>query len=267
MLQRLWLSELKEGTAKFKKRQKLNFASESISPLTILSNTVKQWVRGSPTCILSTPTLSLVFGSPKPQTRMATVRSDLPPRQRDGANFWPPEGCPIEAQLKIAASAFRTIAPAQVPPSDEWAITPCLSLNWGFPGGTSGRESTCQCRRLKRLKFNPWVGKIPKRRAWQPAAVFLPGKSQGERSLAGYSTWGRKELDMTEQLSKHTHSWIINKNHLSFLPPTPQVLGKQDMLYITSALQGLIIWRRIRITTTTTKIQCNMHALKKVVYI
>ena len=44
----------------------------------------------------------------------------------------------------------------------------------GFPGGTSGKESACQCGRHKRCKFNPWVGKIPWRRAWQPLPVFLP---------------------------------------------------------------------------------------------
>ena len=43
-----------------------------------------------------------------------------------------------------------------------------------------------------------WVGKIPQRRAWQPTPVFLPGKSQGQRSLAGYSPWGLKGSDMTE---------------------------------------------------------------------
>ena len=42
-----------------------------------------------------------------------------------------------------------------------------------------------------------WVGKIPWRRAWQPTPVFLPGESHGQRSLAGYSPWGRKELNTT----------------------------------------------------------------------
>ena len=37
-----------------------------------------------------------------------------------------------------------------------------------------------------RHRFDPWVGKIPWRRAWQPTAVFLPGESYGQRSLAGY---------------------------------------------------------------------------------
>ena len=48
--------------------------------------------------------------------------------------------------------------------------------------------------------WKSWVRKIPWRREWQPTPVFLPGKSQGLRSLAGYSSWGRKELDATEQL-------------------------------------------------------------------
>ena len=48
--------------------------------------------------------------------------------------------------------------------------------------------------------FNRWAGKIPWRRAWQPTPVFLPGEFHGQRSLGGYSPWGCKEFDMTEQL-------------------------------------------------------------------
>ena len=74
-----------------------------------------------------------------------------------------------------------------------------------IPGGTSGKEPACQCRRCKRCSFDPWVGKIPCRRAWQPTPAFLPGKSHGQRSLAGYSPWGRKESNMTERLSTAQH--------------------------------------------------------------
>ena len=49
-----------------------------------------------------------------------------------------------------------------------------------------------------RLGFDPWVRKIPWRRAWQPTSVFLPGDSQGQRSLAGYSPQGCTESDTTE---------------------------------------------------------------------
>ena len=78
----------------------------------------------------------------------------------------------------------------------------------GFPDGTSGKESTCQCRGHKRHGFDPWVGKIPWRRAWQPTPVFLPGESHGQKSMEGYSPWGHKELDMTELLSTHTRKQL-----------------------------------------------------------
>ena len=62
----------------------------------------------------------------------------------------------------------------------------------GFPGGTSGKESTCQCRRCKKCRFSPWVGKITWRRKWQPAPVFLPGKFRRQRSLVGSSPQGHR---------------------------------------------------------------------------
>jgi len=40
---------------------------------------------------------------------------------------------------------------------------------------------------VRDVRFNPWVGKVPWRREWQPAPVFLPGESHGQRSLAGCS--------------------------------------------------------------------------------
>ena len=70
--------------------------------------------------------------------------------------------------------------------------------NMHVPGGTSGKEPTCQCKRSKRLGFNRRVWKIPWRTAWQPSPVFLPGESHGQRSLTGHSPWGFKELDTTE---------------------------------------------------------------------
>ena len=68
----------------------------------------------------------------------------------------------------------------------------------GFPGCTSGKKPTRQCRRPKRCGFSPWVGKIPCGRAQQLTPVSLPGESQGQRSLVGYSPYGRKESDTTE---------------------------------------------------------------------
>ena len=62
----------------------------------------------------------------------------------------------------------------------------------GLPRWLSGKESARHCRRHG---FNPRVRKIPWRRKWQPTPVFLPGEFHGQRSLAGYSPWGCKELD------------------------------------------------------------------------
>ena len=55
-----------------------------------------------------------------------------------------------------------------------------------FPGGASDKEPISQCRKHKRCRFDPWVGKIPWRRAWQPTSVFLSGESHGQRSLMNH---------------------------------------------------------------------------------
>ena len=72
----------------------------------------------------------------------------------------------------------------------------------GFPGGTTGKESACQCRRHK---FDSWVEKIPWRRAWQPTPLFLPGRSHGQRSLGGYDRGVEKSRTRLKQLSMHTY--------------------------------------------------------------
>ena len=60
------------------------------------------------------------------------------------------------------------------------------------------RDLPANARRHKSRGFDPSVGKTPWRRAWQPTPVFLPGESQGQRSLAGYGPQSYKESDMTE---------------------------------------------------------------------
>ena len=64
-----------------------------------------------------------------------------------------------------------------------------------FLDGLGGKKNLPQCGRPW---FNPWVVKIPWRRKWQYIPVFLPGKSYGQRSLAGYNPLGHKGSDMTE---------------------------------------------------------------------
>ena len=65
------------------------------------------------------------------------------------------------------------------------------------------------CQQCRRCQFHLWVGKIPWRRKWQPTPIFLPGKSHGQRSLAGYSPWDCKESDMIEWLT-HKQSWVVS---------------------------------------------------------
>ena len=79
------------------------------------------------------------------------------------------------------------------------------------------KKLICQCRRHKRCGFDPWVGKIPWRRARQHTPVFLPGESQGQRSLVGYSLWGHKD-----------NSFMI----VFFLPPKTDFIFAQGMIAV-----------------------------------
>ena len=82
----------------------------------------------------------------------------------------------------------------------------------GLPWWLSGKESTCRCRRSW---FDPWVGKISWRRKWQPTLVFLPGKSHRQRSLAGYSPWGSKELWL-DLVAGWPHTCTMLISYISF---------------------------------------------------
>ena len=76
-------------------------------------------------------------------------------------------------------------------------------FTYGFPQWLS--------RRLRRLRLDTWVRKIPCRREWQPTPGFLPGKSHAQRSLVGYGPWSCKESDtiVVTEHSIHTHASVI----------------------------------------------------------
>ena len=101
-----------------------------------------------------------------------------------------------------------------------WTVMAANSLHLCFPLGSPGGS-------MVKKKW-PWslVGKIPWRRKLQSTSVFLPGKSHGQNSLAGYSPWGRWELDMTEHTYMHVLPFRqhrnINPDH-PLLPPTDLV--------------------------------------------
>ena len=84
-------------------------------------------------------------------------------------------------------AAVHGVANSQTWLSDWTELMPVNGLPWWL----SGKESTCQ---YARQRFNPWIRKIPWRREWEPIPIFSPGKSQGQRSLVGYSTWGCKTV-------------------------------------------------------------------------
>ena len=62
------------------------------------------------------------------------------------------------------------------------------------------KNPPAKASKLTRRGFDPWVGKIPWRRKWQPTPALLPRKFRGLRSLVGYSPWGHQESDTNERL-------------------------------------------------------------------
>ena len=70
-----------------------------------------------------------------------------------------------------------------------------LVLTLGFPGGSDGKESICNAGDLGSI---PGLGRYPGGEHGNPLQYFCLENPHGQRSLAGYSPWGHKELDMTE---------------------------------------------------------------------
>ena len=75
----------------------------------------------------------------------------------------------------------------------------------GLPWWLSCKEVTCQFRKWG---LNPWVGKIPQKRKWQPTLVFLPRKSHGQRKLVDYSQWGHKRVRYNLVTKQTTTNYI-----------------------------------------------------------
>ena len=71
------------------------------------------------------------------------------------------------------------------------------TTNKGFPGDSVVKNLSADTGN-RRHRFDPWVGKIPWRRAWQPTPLFLPGEPHRQRCLAGSGPQGHTELDTTE---------------------------------------------------------------------
>ena len=111
----------------------------------------------------------------------------------------------------------------------------------GLPRWLSGKESACQ--------FDPWVRKIPWRRTWQPTPIFSPGESHTQRSLVGYSPWGRKGSDRTEHMRKYAYCPAFRQ-----ISTSSQLLLAQDNPYAKMAYFGVAY-------STTLQMPLKGHAL------
>ena len=102
------------------------------------------------------------------------------------------------------------------------------------------------CLQCRRPRFDPWVQKIPWRRAWLPTPVFLSGGSHGQRSLVGYSPQTCKESDMTE-VTEHarTHAHIFFIPSISFSLSVSFMKGKQNLHRICLQLMLHVVGRCI----------------------
>ena len=84
-------------------------------------------------------------------------------------------------------------------------------VSWASPGAQMVRNSPA----MHETGFDPWVKKIHRRREWLHTPIFMSGETSGWKSLAGYSPWGCKQSDTTEQLS--TYDSLENVFPLGFL--------------------------------------------------
>ena len=116
----------------------------------------------------------------------------------------------------------------------------------GFPGGASGKESACQCGRLKRHRFNSWVRKIPWRRSLQPIPVFFPGEFHGQRSLEVYAPQSLKEWGTT----KVTQYARIHREMREFQHLTHQIWNEMsnEKEFIISMMSQKCFPRKTKLT-------------------
>ena len=114
--------------------------------------------------------------------------------------------------------------------TDKYYMISCIWGIWAsqVSGLPSNKESVCQCRRHKRCRFNPWVGKIPWSREWQHTPVFLPGRFHGEPG--GLPSMGSQRLkyDWT-----HTHMRNLKNCINELICKTERLTDIENKLMIT----------------------------------
>ena len=110
--------------------------------------------------------------------------------------------------------------------------------HYGFPGGSVVKNLPASLP-ARRLRCDPWVRKIPWRGKWQPTPIFLPGKSHGQRSLAGYSPWGCKRAGHDLETNTQTHT-----SHYTFVQTPRMYITNREHhgLWVTMMCQCGVIF-------------------------
>ena len=122
-----------------------------------------------------------------------------------------------------------------------FALLQWSGTKWGFPGGTSGKESTCQHRRCRRWGLDPWAGKIPWSMKWQPTPVILPGKiswteEPGSQQSMGVTksrhNWAMEPWNQTRNMSEFCLYWLplVFQN---MFPISPHLRSFAGLLHAT----------------------------------
>ena len=197
-----------------------------------------RWTRPVPCSVLPAPLilepccLPIILSSPCPHFPflLSCLLNHTPHCQSLAAPAGWVSRVPLSLSLGVAPGSRELMAWARF---RRWSNTyagcysPSGILRWLSP-----KESTCQCRGRRRFRFDSCVGKIPWRRKWQPTSVFLPGKSHGQRSMAGYSPWGCKDLTR----------WSVHADIILKPPTAPCCLVKHRHLgfpYTSTCFPGL----------------------------
>ena len=104
----------------------------------------------------------------------------------------------------------------------------------------------------RRCRFDSWVSKISWRRKLQPTPVFLLGKSHGQRSLVGYSPWGRKRVG---------HDWTANNNNKNTMQCYLVLEKKEILLFMTMwmNLEGIMVSKINQRQMTPTSVWCSIN--------